>query len=300
MTGRDACCAIFATFGAGAGVGRAPLAWRSSKRQVSSRRARGGTDLLTGMRLLGAHTVGRAIRRAREDSATRALVLRIDSGGGSVVGSDLIWREVEKTRKAGKPVVASIGGVGASGAYYLAAPSNRIVANPGAIVGSIGVFAGKVVARNIYEKAGVHVEVLTRGEQADLYSLQRPFTPKQRTIVRRSVERYYQGFVERVAAGRGLTQARVDSLGQGRVYTATQAERLGLVDRLGGLAEAIDEAAALAGLDEAPEILNLPARPLALARVVDFFIGERAEGSALLPHELSGALYWWPLGLVME
>ncbi len=262
---------------------------------------RAGTDPLTGVRMLGADTIGRAIRRAREDSEVRALVLRIDSGGGTVEGSDLIWREVEKVREAGKPVVASIGGLAASGAYYFAAPSDRIVANPGAIVGSIGVFAGKAILRNLYEKVGVHVEMLARGEQADLYSPQRPFTPKQRTIIRRSVERYYQGFVERVAAGRGLTETRVDSLGQGRIYTAMDAQRLGLVDELGGLAEAIEEASALADLDEPPEVVvDLSLHHSALERLGRFFGRSGVESLFPLRRELSGVLYWWPMDVVME
>ncbi len=261
---------------------------------------RAGTDPLTGARLLGADTIGRAIRRAREDSAVRALVLRIDSGGGTVEGSDLIWREVEKVREAGKPVVASIGGLAASGAYYFAVPSDRIVANPGAIVGSIGVFAGKAILRNLYEKVGVHVEMLTRGEQADLYSSQRPFTPKQRTIIRRSVKRYYQGFVERVAAGRGLTVTRVDSLGQGRIYTAMDAQRLGLVDELGGLAEAIEAAADLADLDESPEIVDLPLHHSAFERLGRVFGRSGVESLLPLSRELSGVLYWWPMDVVME
>ncbi len=197
-----------------------------------------------------------SLQEAREDKNVKAIVLRIDSPGGSALTSELIWREIERTKKV-KPVVVSMGNVAASGGYYIACNSNYIFAEPTTITGSIGVFGmipnGTDLAKNI----GVNAEqVSTHNNKAD-YGFFDPLDEKLRAVITEGVEDVYKTFVTRVATGRKMTFAQVDAIGQGRIWTGIEAQKNGLVDKLGGLEEAIKYAATL-GKTKEYRTINYP------------------------------------------
>jgi protease IV len=195
---------------------------------------------------VGSETIVKAIREAAADDKVAAIVLRIDSPGGSALASDLIWREAERAKK---PVVASLSDIAASGGYYIAVAADRIVAAPGTLTGSIGVVGGKVAIGGALEKVGVHTDVVSKGKNAGWLSMTEKFTAGEREVFLGTMKDVYRLFTGKVAAGRKLEQAKVDSLAEGRVYTGRQALEAGLVDRLGTLDDAIDEARKLAEID---------------------------------------------------
>jgi protease-4 len=220
------------------------------------REGSGREDLLSGG-AGGSDAVITAIRDAEKDEKVAAIVLRIDSPGGSALTSDLIWREAERCRK---PVVASLSDTAASGGYYIAVAADRIVAAPGTLTGSIGVVGGKVAVGDALEKVGVHTDVVSRGRNAGWLSMATPFKAHEREAFRGTMEEVYRLFTSKVAAGRKLELDRVLQLAEGRVFTGRMAKEAGLVDRLGTLDDAIDEARNLAGLaaDETTDRLLLP------------------------------------------
>ena len=177
-------------------------------------------------------------------------MLRVDSPGGSVTASETIWREVKKARERGKPVVASMGAVAASGGYYVSMGADAIVANPGTITGSIGVVTGKLVARDLKERLGVGSDAVRTNANADAWSINAPFTPEQHAQVEAEADLFYTDFVQRVAEGRHLSVEAVEAVARGRVWTGADALEHGLVDELGGLRAAVRRAKVLAGLDE--------------------------------------------------
>jgi protease-4 len=193
----------------------------------------------------------------REDPRVGAVVLRIETGGGSAMAADVIWREVQLTAKR-KPVVASMGAYAASGGYYIAAPATRIFANPLTITGSIGIFYGKADVAELLRKIGVNVEVYKTAPRADAESIFRPYTEEERRELQRKVSQFYGVFLSRVAFGRGISTAEVDKVGQGRVWTGEQALPRRLVDEIGGLRQALEYARAQAGLPEHSPIIELP------------------------------------------
>lgn len=197
----------------------------------------------------GGDTIAAALREAVADDGVAAIVLRVDSPGGSVSGSETIWREVVRAREAGKPVVASMGSVAASGGYYVSMSADEIVANPGTITGSIGVITGKLIARDLKGRLGVGFDAVRTNENADAWSTNAPFTDQQRERVEAETDLLYADFVERVAQGRGLTVEAVHEVARGRVWTGADAHEHGLVDELGGLRTAVRRAKVLAGLD---------------------------------------------------
>jgi protease-4 len=205
----------------------------------------------------GSETIVKAIREAAADDKVAAIVLRIDSPGGSALASDLIWREAERAKK---PVVASLSDIAASGGYYIAVAADRIVAAPGTLTGSIGVVGGKVAIGGALEKVGVHTDVVSKGKNAGWLSMTEKFTAGEREAFLGTMKDVYRLFTGKVAAGRKLDQAKVESLAEGRVYTGRQALAAGLVDRLGTLDDAIDEARKLAKIDadEKVERMLLP------------------------------------------
>jgi protease-4 len=206
---------------------------------------------------VGSAETAAAIAKARKDSSVKAVVLRINSPGGSALASDVIWREVVLTQKV-KPVIASMGAVAASGGYYIAAPATTIMAEPNTITGSIGVFGMIVNAEKLLrDKLGLKFEKVKFGEYADLGSPDRAMTPAEKVIMQRMIDRIYDDFIQRVADGRKLTKEQVDSIAQGRVWAGTDAKRIGLVDEFGGLKEAIAMAAKKANVTEY-RLLNLP------------------------------------------
>jgi protease IV len=198
---------------------------------------------------IGSDRIAQAIREARLDENIKAIVLRVNSPGGSSMASDIIWREVLLTKKV-KPVVVSMGGLAASGGYYIACCANKIIAEPTTITGSIGVFGvlwnGSGLLNN---KLGITVDTVKTGRFADIGTTTRALTATERAIIQQEVETIYDDFISRVAEGRHMTKAQVDSIGQGRVWTAIDAQKIGLVDELGGIDKAIATAATLAKLD---------------------------------------------------
>jgi len=202
----------------------------------------------TGSRtLIRARTVVPILEELRKDDSVSAVVLHVNSGGGSALASDLMWREVEQLRRK-KPVVACFEDVAASGGYYLAAPAAEIFARPATLTGSIGVFGGKLVVADALRKLGISSQPVLAAPNATLFSATRRFTDPQRARFKQSLQRFYDGFVHRVAAGRRKPEEVVEPHCRGRVWTGRSAEANGLVDRLGTLAEAVDRARVLAGL----------------------------------------------------
>jgi protease IV len=192
----------------------------------------------TGGEVVGSETLIEYLRKARADSAIKAIVLRVDSPGGSAIASDVIWREVVLTKNQ-KPLVASMSDVAASGGYYIAMPAHAIVAEPSTLTGSIGVVLTKFVIDGTLKKLGMNMEGVSQGKYADMYSPVRPFSPQERARMAENMQATYDTFVEKAAQGRNTTPERIDAIGQGRVWTGRQAKQIGLVDELGGLDRAI-------------------------------------------------------------
>jgi protease-4 len=216
------------------------------------------TDPFTGTRTMGSATIARAIRNVRKDSSVKAVVLRIDSGGGLVVAADTIWRELMRLKDV-KPLVVSMGDVAGSGGYYIAAPAEVIVAEPGTITGSIGVISGKYNLKGLYDKIGLHKEIIKRGKHADFYTDYGDYPAEEREIVHAQIQEIYDDFIGKVAEGRGMTREAVDQIGRGRIWTGKQAKEIGLVDELGGLNLALSIARRKAGLvGKEVQLIRLP------------------------------------------
>jgi protease-4 len=210
---------------------------------------------------MGSDTVAAALRAAAADEGARAVVLRVNSPGGSYTASDVIWREVVKLRAAGKPVVVSMGDVAASGGYFISAPADVIVAQPGTITGSIGVFMGKPVLRELFERAGVTTDSITDtagAARATMFSSSRPFSETEWARVNEWLDAVYADFTEKVASGRRLPAERVHELARGRVWTGADALANGLADEAGGLREAVAIARKRAGLPDSAPVRAYP------------------------------------------
>jgi protease-4 len=201
---------------------------------------RSGYDPMNGP-VLGSDTLAGYIRKVRDAQDIKGVVLRIDSPGGSAVASDMLWRELVLMRdaKPEKPFVVSMSDLAASGGYYLAMAAPQIVAEPGTLTGSIGIFGGKVVTGGVFAKLGANIEGVSQGKNADMNSPSRPYSDSERAKVGEQLQAFYDQFVERVAASRHMTPERVDAIAQGRVWTGRQARQNGLVDALGGLERAV-------------------------------------------------------------
>ncbi len=191
----------------------------------------------------------RSLQEARKDDNIKAIVLRVNSPGGSALTSDLIWREIEITKKV-KPVIVSMGNLAASGGYYIACNANKIFAEASTITGSIGVFGTLPNLSAVTKKYGINTELVETHENASGYSLFKPLEDNFRQITQEGVEHIYNVFVTRVAKGRKMTFAQVDAIAQGRVWAGSDALRLGLVDKIGGLDDALAYASNLVKLKE--------------------------------------------------
>lgn len=194
--------------------------------------------------IIGEGSINRSLKEAREDDDVKAIVLRVDSPGGNALTSELIWREIEITKKV-KPVVVSMGNYAASGGYYIAANADRIFAEPNTITGSIGVFGMLPNMNQLGKNIGINAEQVKTHDNASGYSVFEPIDENFKGYVLESIERIYATFLKRVADGRKMTTAQVDAIGQGRVWTGVDAHKLGLVDEIGGLDAAIKYAAKL-------------------------------------------------------
>jgi protease IV len=199
-------------------------------------------------RQVGSDSVGAALRAATNDEHVRAVVLHVNSPGGSAVASDTIWREVCRVRDAGKPVVVSMGEAAASGGYYIACPADVIVALPSTLTGSIGVFGGKMVVRELFDRLGLNTGAVSHGARSLMFSARRGFSDDERERLAAGMDAIYDSFVAKVAQGRGRPVAEIESIARGRVWTGSDALGIGLVDELGGLRDALRIARSRAGL----------------------------------------------------
>jgi protease-4 len=195
-----------------------------------------------------------ALESAVADPDVSAIILRIDSPGGSSLASEVVWRAIEDARASGKPVIASLSDVAASGGYYAAVAADRIVGDAGVLTGSIGVFVLRPVLGGLLDKVGIGVESLTRGELADFLLATEPLSPGARDRLRAMVTDTYDLFVQRVAAGRDMEPEAVNAVGQGRVWTGAQAVERGLIDEIGGLRAAVAAGRRALGLAEGADV----------------------------------------------
>jgi len=230
------------------------------------RRGRSGRGPLQGGGGMGSDTISAALRAAAADDAARAIVLRVNSPGGSYVASDTIWREVVRARNAGKPVVVSMGDVAASGGYFISMAADAIIAQPGTVTGSIGVLSGKPVLSDLLGRAGVTTDSVAEGAHSEMFKATRPFTEDEWTLVNDWLDHIYADFTGKVAAGRRMPGDRVHELARGRVWTGADAVANGLVDELGGLDRAAAIARRRAGLPAVAPVRVYP-RPAPLERL---------------------------------
>ena len=223
-----------------------------------------------GQETIGSDSLVKTINDVRDDRSIKAIVLRIDSPGGSGLASDIIWRAIEAA-KAKKPIVVSMGDVAASGGYYIACNANKIVAEPSTITGSIGVVGGKPVLKGFYDWIGVSNEYVMRGKNAGMFRESEKFSDTERAKFQEFLKNTYDDFTSKVAKGRGKEQSYIDSVGQGRVWTGFQGKERGLVDEYGGLDKAIELAKQLANIpaDKGIERVILPQPPTFLQQLMN-------------------------------
>jgi len=232
-------------------------------------------DIISGEgdeRSIGSEKLSETIRDARNDSSIKAIVLRINSPGGSALASEVIWREVYLTSKI-KPIVASMGDVAASGGYYIACAANKIIASPNTITGSIGVFGILPNMKGLFNnKLGITFDNVKTNKYADLGDISRPLNESEMLVIQNSIERIYKTFITHVADGRKMTIAQIDSIGQGRVWSGLDAKRIGLIDDFGGLDKAIVLAASFAKLDNY-KLIDLPKQKDPFSQIVEQLTG---------------------------
>jgi protease-4 len=228
----------------------------------------------TGEGTISSERISRAIRKARRDSTVKAIVLRVNSGGGGALASEVIYREALLASEA-KPLVASIGDVGASAAYYIIAPADTVLASPNSITGSIGVFAMLPNVQPFFnKKLGINIDVAKTNKHADVGTPFRPLSEEEKDIIYNMVERTYDSFVAGVSSGRDMTKQQVNAIGGGRVWSGEDALENGLIDMYGGLNDAIKIAGEMADLEKY-RVTSLPV----LEDPLDVFIRELTENT---------------------
>jgi protease-4 len=232
------------------------------------------------MRLAGSYTIAKALKTAREDPSVRAVVLRIESPGGSSMAAEVIWREAELTARA-KPLIVSMGTVAASGGYYAAMPGKLIFATAYTTTGSIGIFYGKADIAQLLTKVGITIETTRTAPHADAESLYRPFTDDEKKLLGDKIKQFYDVFIDRVSRGRHMGPAQVDAVARGRVWMGRQALAHKLVDRIGGVRQALTEARILAGLEDDCPVVELPVPENSLLDIVANAAGLRASSEEL-------------------
>jgi len=228
-----------------------------------SRPASGWTRFLS-----GADTITDDLRKIGKIAAIKAVVLRINSPGGSIGAVQEIYEEVNKLREKGKKVVVSMGDVGASGAYYIACAADKIVANPGTITGSIGVIMSLGNMEQLFRKIGIRVEVIKRGRHKDIGSPSRQMTLEEKELLQGLIDDAYNQFLQAVIEGRSLKESEAEKIGQGQIFTGRQAKDLGLIDEIGNFRDAVTLAGKLAGIPGEPKIIEMP-KPF--PRIFDIF-----------------------------
>ena len=225
---------------------------------------------------IGSEKISEEIRKARKDDKIKAIVLRVNSPGGSALASDVIWREMVLAKEA-KPVVVSMGDVAASGGYYIACAADTILAQPNTITGSIGVFGVLMDAKKmINNKFGIMVDTAKTNRFADLGSPFRPLTELERALIQNGVNEIYTDFITKVAEGRGMAVADVDSIGQGRVWSGEDALEIGLVDKLGGIDDAIEIAANMAEVENY-RVVEYPKKQDPIEKMIQDLSGQGEE-----------------------
>lgn len=248
-----------------------------------------GGDGLTGDRSIGSDDIRKALRIASRDDQVKAVVIRIDSPGGSALASEAIWQAVRKLN-AKKPVIVSVGGMAASGGYYVASASDYIIADSSAIVGSIGVVGGKFVLKDLFDKLGLTAEVYSKGANATLFSSSTAWTPAQRDRVRAWMQKTYEQFTQRIMTTRGKRIADIDKVARGRIFIAEQAKALGLVDDIGGLDKTIQYAADKVGLEVGDyHVRSIPA-PQTLADLINGRPETATPLKRAMAHQLGGQM----------
>ncbi len=228
-----------------------------------------------------------AFKKARSDDAVKAVVFRVDSPGGSALASDLIWREVMLTQRK-KPVIVSMANYAASGGYYISMAAGTIVAQPGTLTGSIGVYGGKLNMKGLYNKIGLTKEIITHGQNATIYSDYGNFSPTERERVQKMMKTIYDDFVNKAAAGRKTTYDEIHAIAQGRVWTGKQAKELGLVDEIGGLETALTIAKKQGEIadDDKYDIIVLPEEKPFLEQFLESMLEVEMEISESLPLQI--------------
>ncbi|MEK7364938.1 MAG: signal peptide peptidase SppA, partial [candidate division NC10 bacterium] len=222
--------------------------------------------------IVQAEPIVRELNEHRENPSVRAVVIRVNSPGGVVAPTQEIYSAIQRLRKSGKPVVASLGSVAASGGYYVATAADRIYANPGTLTGSIGVIMQVANMEGLLKKVGVDFVVVKAGQYKDIGNFARPMTPEERRMLQSLLDDVYDQFVDAVARGRKLDKATVESFADGRVVSGQQAKQLKMIDALGGLDEAIEGAATLAGLPPKPRLI-LPRKRFSLSDLLKDQLG---------------------------
>ncbi len=230
--------------------------------------------------ILQADGVVRELNEHRENASVRAVVIRVNSPGGVVAPTQEIYSAIQRLRKSGKPVVASLGSVAASGGYYVATAADRIYASPGTLTGSIGVIMQMANLEGLLKKVGVDYVVVKSGQYKDIGNIARPMTPEERRMLQALLDDVYEQFVDAVAQGRKLDKATVEGFADGRIVSGQQAKQLKMVDALGGLDDAIEAAATLAGLPPKPRLI-LPRRRFSIFDVLKEYLGLPGTGPLL-------------------
>ncbi|MCP3102979.1 signal peptide peptidase SppA [Myxococcus sp. K15C18031901] len=251
---------------------------------------------LTGEEALGGDSVAAALRKASEDPSVKAIIFRVDSPGGSYVASDTVRREVQRAREAGKPVVVTMGTYAASGGYFIALDADKIVAQPGTLTGSIGVYTGKFVTTGLWDKLGVNFDSVSRGRNANISSSNSDYTPEEHARVNAELDRIYTDFTQRAAAGRKMPLDKLQAVAKGRVWTGEDALANGLVDSLGGYAQALVVAKELAKLpaDARVRVEEYPRRK-SPTEVLSRMLGETGDNSDDVGAEVLLMTPWAPL-----
>lgn len=251
-------------------------------------RGKSKVDPFSGDFAMGSDTVAKAIRDAVEDEKVKAILFRVDSPGGSYVASDTIWHETKRAREAGKPVVVSMGDVAGSGGYFVAMAADKIVAQPGTITGSIGVLAGKMLTREAWAKLGLSWDEVHNGAAATMWSGLSDYEPEQWARFQAALDRIYADFTGKVAEGRGMTRDEVHAIAKGRIWSGSDAKRIGLVDEVGGMATALRLAREAAGLapDAAVELKLYPEPRSPFQAVMANLRGDQEVTTAVLVEAL--------------
>ncbi len=243
-----------------------------------------GDDSPFGNKNIDSATYSDILKDIRENDSIKGVLMRVDSPGGSGIASDVIWHQEQLLKEAGKPLVVSMGDVAASGGYYISMGADTIVAEPGTITGSIGVLGGKLAMKGFYDWIGINKVILKRGKNADLFSAYKPWTKKQRKIVKDDIMHFYNIFIERVADSREMNKEEVDRIAQGRIWTGTQAKQNGLVDELGGYKKALKTLKKKAEIKEDTKVkfVKYPKRKNIFQRIFNIYSSPQPDIKELL------------------